>query len=100
MPVRALSVWATLRKRDKVMADKHYHCSYDDILSGTLDDICKTFDISKPVILYKHEDDLKKFNRVVFRAGDFMDAFGFDMLEIEIVRDKKKEDNVIYIGGV
>lgn len=91
-----LSIWATLRKKDKVIADRNYKCNLDDILADTLDDACKAFDISKPVILSKHEADLKKFNRVVFRKTDFMDAFGYDSLELEIVRDRKK-DNVLYM---
>ena len=94
---RKLSVWATLRKRDKVVADKNYQCSMADILDDTLEDACKVFDISKPIILYKHEDDLQKFSRVVFRKADFMDTFGYDSLELEIVRDKKKEDNILYL---
>lgn len=91
-----LSVWATLRKKDKVVEDRNYKCSLYDILDNVLDDACKAFDISKPVILYKHESDLQKFNRVVFRKVDFMDAFGYDSLELEIVRDRKK-DNVLYM---
>lgn len=96
MPERTLSIWATLRNRDKVVADKNYRCGMEDILTDVLEDVCKTFDISKPVILYKHEEDLAKFNRVVFRKSDFMDAFGYDTLELEIAREKKK-DNVLYM---
>lgn len=96
MAENILSIWATLRKKDKVVADRNYKCAIDDILGDVLYDACKAFDISKPVILYKHEEDLKKFNRVVFRKGDFMDSFGYDSLELEIVRDRKK-DNVLYM---
>lgn len=94
---RKFNVWAILRRKDKVIADKKYTCSVESILTDSLEDACKVFDISKPVILYKHENDLKQFSRVVFRKADFMDAFDYDSLEMEIVRDKKKKDNVLYM---
>ena len=60
--------------------------------TAILDDICKKLDLSRPVILKKHEKELERFSRTVFRPSDFMESVDFDKFELTIYLEKKREN--------
>ncbi len=54
-------------------------------------ELCQTLDLERPVILNKHIQDLNQFGHAFFRQSDFMDLISYDLLEIEVFPEQKKE---------
>ncbi len=50
---------------------------------GYLAEICGELDVPTPVLLKTHLFNYAKFNHVVFRPADFMEAVDFDRLVLE-----------------
>ena len=59
--------------------------------NSVLSEVCKPFDISRPLIMDKNLRELKEFGITVFKCADFIDDFPYDKLELEIIREKKKK---------
>jgi hypothetical protein len=52
---------------------------FEDILR----EACLEFDYGMPVVLSSHFKHFKQFNRVTFRAHDFIEPISFDRLVVE-----------------
>ncbi|MCR5072829.1 MAG: hypothetical protein K6A39_03225 [Clostridiales bacterium] len=59
--------------------------------NGILAEVCRSFDISRPLVMDKNLRELKEFGITVFKKADFIDDFRYDKLELEIIREKKKK---------
>jgi len=89
-----MKLWGIIKKNHKIINDQIVELDSslnDEAFLSALKEICVNFDISVPVVLSKHTNELNKFNRTVFKAYDFIDPVNFDSFEIEIF-DKKKKD--------
>jgi len=64
--------------------------SADDFM-GSLMKVCEHFDLTKPIMVQKHYNEIERFNRTIFYADDFIEAVDFDTLEVEIIVIKKKK---------
>ena len=62
-------------------------------------ELCKPLDLAVPVILEKNVRELSKFNRTVFKPGDFLESVDFDSFEVEIFPEKKKDARLETIYG-
>ena len=47
-------------------------------------ELCSKLNLSRPVILDKHVNELLRFSHTVFRPDDFMEQVTFDRLEVEL----------------
>lgn len=89
-----MKLWGIIRRNQKIIQD---HIIEIEVPEGeaafmtALKYLCIKFDLSLPVVLSKHTKELEKFNRTVFKAGDFIEPINFDSFEIEIF-DKKNKD--------
>ena len=54
--------------------------------------VCKELDLPRPVMLSKHERDLRQFSHVVFKPSDFIEPVAFDTFELTLFYEKKKEE--------
>ena len=63
--------------------------------NGILTEVCRAFDISRPLVMSKNLRELQEFGITAFRKQDFIDDFRFDKLELEIIREKNKKQSVI-----
>lgn len=93
-----MRVWATVRKRQRILADVVREFPTGPGRPGDLEgwtpvigELAAALDLSRPVILEKHVNELLKFSRTVFRPADFMEPVEFERFEIEIFPEKKKE---------
>lgn len=82
-----MKFWGKLKTEDRILKDIMVN---SDGLRNAVADICDKFDLSKPVILDKHINEAKSFNRTVFYTDDFIESVPFDSFEIEIIATKKK----------
>lgn len=89
-----MKLWGTIKNNHKIIKDFVTEIDIPKgeaaFLSG-LKEICAEFDLSMPVVLSKHLDELDKFNRTVFKSQDFLEPINFDSFEIEIFDIKKKK---------
>ena len=65
--------------------------SYEE-LSSILHELCQELDLARPVLLDKHVREFNRFQRLTFKSADFMDSISFDAFEVEVLKDKKKEE--------
>ncbi|HMM30412.1 MAG TPA: hypothetical protein PKB13_01415 [Clostridia bacterium] len=84
-----MKAWGVLRTDGRIVKDtliETAHQKKTDMTdyAGLLNDLCHTLDLSRPVLLNKHLNDLERFSRVVFKPEDFMEAVDFDRFEIEL----------------
>ena len=54
-------------------------------LEGALLEICRRFDVQRPLQLPKHERDLEAFGRTFYSREHFTEPIDFQKLEIEIL---------------
>ena len=86
-----LKVWTYLYQKHRIRKDAVFEAPYSDILEGMLEQACKHYDISVPIVLKKHVKELEDFSRTSFSPGDFIDSFPYDSLVLEIMRDKEEK---------
>ena len=91
-----MKLWALIKTDNRTVSDKVFE--FDLPIPGdaagwhsVIKEITGDFDLSCPILLKKHVQDLAHFNRVTFKADDFIESVDFDKFEIEILREKKKK---------
>ena len=93
-------VWARAMTKDKILFDKVLELNEDfcdDNFFELVAKICQSMDVSTPVILQKHKNEMKKFNHSIFLANEFMESVDFDRFIIERFDDEEKKENPFYI---
>lgn len=60
-------------------------------LMSALNEGCEAFELSRPIVMKKHENEWRSFSRTAFLPDDFVGEGGFDRLVVEIIADKKKK---------
>lgn len=83
-----MRVWGMIKVEDRIQQD--VVVTADDFM-GALMQVCEHFDLTKPIMVQKHYNEVKRFNRTIFYADDFIETVNFDTLEVEIVVIKKKK---------
>lgn len=93
-------VWARAMTKDKILFDKVLEMNEDfcdDNFFELVAQICQSMDVSTPVILQKHKNEMQKFNHSIFLANEFMESVEFDRFIIERFDDEEKKENPFYI---
>lgn len=90
-----MKIWAKLLKEHRIQQDAVLafgQARPSDIPGWTpvIRALCRQLDLSEPVMLHKHLNDLNRFGRTVFRPSDFMEPVAFDRLEIELFPEKDR----------
>ncbi len=79
--------WAKLKIEDRIFKDVTVNA---DGFIEAVDNSCNYFDMSKPLILEKHLNEMASFRRTVFYADDFVENIPFETFEIENITNDKK----------
>ncbi len=82
-----MRVWGMLKTENLMVKDT---VVVADSFEKALLEVCESFDLTKPIMLKKHYNELKNFRRTVFYPDDFIEPVSFDTLEFEIIVKKKK----------
>lgn len=87
-------LWARIIKDHRIDRQDTCPCVWgreDEALT----ELCKGFDIPKPIRLPKHEREYESFRRTAFTREHFVEEIDFDRLEIEFLDDtgKKRKSN-------
>ena len=86
-------LWVRVISRNKIIESKTAPCSYET-WQEALDEICRALDMSRPVIMPRHERDWDSFGLTQFLPEHFMESVSFDRMELQYIDpDKKKQKN-------
>ena len=93
-----MRLWIMLKTNQKIKEQLTVELitpGLSDVISA-LDDALKQLDISRPLILHKHEREIGEYGKTWFKQSDFMESVRFDRMEIEVLYDddrKKRSDD-------
>lgn len=90
-----MKIWAAIRDENKIIRDlvmefpRARPRSTED-WSALVGELCGALDLSRPVLLRKHQNDLNAFRRTEFMKEDFMEPVVFHKFTIELFPEKKQ----------
>lgn len=85
-------LWAKIFKENRMIKDMVV-CNDSRELRRTqkvfaaVDEICHTYDLSKPIWLKTTIEDFKKHDKARFYQDNFMEPIEFDFLEIHVIEE-------------
>lgn len=85
-------LWAKVFKENRMIKDMVV-CNDSADLSRTqkifkaIEEICSTYDLSKPIWLNVTVEDFKKHDKTRFTKDNFIEAIDFDYLEIHVIEE-------------
>ena len=91
-----IKIYARTMDHDKVLTDnvlvlpEFDRDSFYDFVSS----VCQSMDLSTPVVLEKHYNQMQKFNHCVFLPNEFVESVDFMRFVIERMDADDKNSNV------
>ena len=79
-------LWARIINRHRIERQATRECSFDEV-EEALTELCREFDIPRPLWLDKHLREYEAFQRTRFLPEHFMEDVPFQRLEIEYLED-------------
>lgn len=73
-------------RRDTVIEDASEDTRTHKIFRA-LDEVCRQFDLGKPIWLDKNITEFKRHNKVRFRQDNFIEEIDFDYLELQVIEE-------------
>ena len=77
-------LWGRMVKQQRIIRQETIKIIDDDIEEAFLE-ICRRFDVQRPIQLPKHNREFEKFGRTFFAKEHFTESIDFDKLEIELI---------------
>ena len=83
-------VWGKIMKGSRMVQDYVAEDDRSDVninrrLIDCMDELCREFDLAKPIWLDKNYDELNQFGKTSFRHDNFVEPVSFTEFEIEII---------------
>lgn len=85
-------LWAKIFKdnrmlRDMVVCNDNTEMTRTQKIFAAIDEICYTYDLSKPIWLDSTVADFKRHDKTRFTKDNFIDTIEFDYLEIHVIEE-------------
>ena len=84
-------IWGKLYKNNRLIQDISVCNDTEDTRTHkvfyALDEICRAFDLSKPIWLDANIRDFKRHARTCFRQDSFVDEVDFDYLDFHVIEE-------------
>ena len=77
-------LWGRMMKHQRIIRQETIEIENDDIEEAFLE-ICRRFDVQRPIQLPKHNREFEKFGRTFFSKEHFTESIDFDKLELELI---------------
>lgn len=84
-----MRLWVRMVKGHKILRQATHECAFDEA-DDALTEVCRAFDIPKPLWLPKQEREYQAFRVTAFTHDNFLEDVPFDRLEIEFLDDGPK----------
>ena len=86
-----MRIWAKEIKDNHLLRDTVIENNADDTRThkvfAALDDVCREFDLSKPIWLDATIDAFKRHAKTRFTQDNFMEDIPFDYLEFQVIEE-------------
>lgn len=79
-------LWARIIQKHRILKQATAECAFDGT-EDALTELCREFDIPRPLWLDKHRREYAEFRRTQFLPDHFMEDVPFQRLEIEFIED-------------
>lgn len=79
-------LWARIIQQNRIQRQATWACRYEDV-DDALTELCREFDIPRPMWLQKHRREYAEFRRTRFLPEHFIEDVSFQRLEIEYLDD-------------
>lgn len=89
-----MRIWAATRDMDKIIKEvvMDFPAAHSEgEWNAVLGDICHELDLSRPVLLKKHLNELNTFRHTTFLPADFMEGVNFSKFTLQLFPEKKKK---------
>lgn len=83
-------LWARIIVKHRIAQQTTYPCAFEDV-EDALTEICREFDIPRPLWLGKHEREFEEFRHTSFLPEHFMEDVSFQKMEIEYLDDENQK---------
>lgn len=85
-----IRIFARTVDHDKILKSKVFEVEEitEDKFYNIVSEICQDLDLSTPLVLKKHYDQICKFNHSVFLANEFVESVDFKNFIIEILDEE------------
>lgn len=85
-------LWGKVWKENRLVRDITITVENEELnrtrkIFQALDEICYTFDLSKPLWLDQNIDEFKRHDKTRFSQDCFIDSIDFDYLEIQVLEE-------------
>lgn len=90
-----MRIWAATRDMDKIIKEvvMDFPAAHsEDEWNAVLGDICHELDLSRPVLLKKHLNELNTFRHTAFLPSDFMEGVDFPSSRFSFSRKRRKSN--------
>ena len=78
-------LWGRLIRHHRISRQETVTIENDDIEEAFLE-ICRRFDVQRPLQLPKHNREFEQFGRTAYTREHFTEPVDFDRLEIELIQ--------------
>jgi len=82
-------LWARIIIKNRIHKQATVNAAFEDV-DDALTELCRDFDIPKPLWLNKHDREFEEFRRTAFLPEHFMEEVPFQRLEIEYLEDDNR----------
>ena len=82
-------LWARIIAKHRIAKQATQECDFDGV-EDALTELCREFDIPRPLWLNKHYREFEEFRRTAFLPDHFMEDVSFQKLEIEFLEDDQQ----------
>lgn len=85
-------LWAKIFKDNRMLKDMVVCNDSPDLrrtekIFAAIDDICRAYDLSKPIWLDATVSDFKRYDKTRFVQDNFIEPIDFDYLEIHVIEE-------------
>ena len=77
-------LWGRMMKQQRIIRQETIEIENDNLEEAFLE-ICRRFDVQRPIQLPKHNREFEKFGRTFFAKEHFTESIDFDKLELELI---------------
>ena len=85
----AAGIWVRLMHKTRIERDTTVECTHEDWIYA-LEKACHQLDVSRPMVLPRHERDWEQFSQARFLKEHFVEDIPFDRMEVEFIDPDKK----------
>ena len=82
-------LWVRLIKNNRIDKSETVEIENEDMEEAFLE-ICRRFDVQRPLQLPKHNREFEKFGRTFYAKEHFTESFPFDRMEVELLMPEGK----------